>query len=133
MKNKTINKENDFPGYPLYKPEEDITNHGSKIEADVDKISDNLNDLKPVSTDNDKKETENEPLFGENDVTAEDLKVLGRRDQDMDDGEDETLIPLVQMNDQLMGGDLDVPGNDYNDPDLDPEDEENNLFSNSED
>ncbi len=129
MKNKSINKENEFPGYPLYKREEDITNHDSKIEADVDKISDNLNDLKPVSRDIDKNETEKEPLVGVNDVTAEDLRVLGRRDQDMDDGEDETLIPLIQMNDQLMGGDLDVPGNDYNDP----ENEENNLFSNSED
>lgn len=84
----------------------------------------------------------------EADVTAEDLKMLGALDEDMDMGEDEDLnsriggldatdeegVPLNEGSGHSIsstGDDLDVPGSEDDDANesLGEEDEENNYYS----
>jgi hypothetical protein len=82
----------------------------------------------------------------EADVTAEDLALLGPRDQDMDGDDDET-VPKAGLDDTDMDGDplnegradmdstgedLDIPDGDPNDPEGDAMgqgDEENSYYS----
>ncbi len=83
----------------------------------------------------------------EADVTNEDLELLGDKDQDMDEGDDEMMarstldntdedgIPLNEASgkDVKTGEDLDVPGSELDDSneDIGEEDEENNYYSQS--
>lgn len=83
----------------------------------------------------------------EADVTKEDLELLGDKDQDMDEGDDEMMarstldntdedgIPLNEASgkDVKTGEDLDVPGSELDDSneDIGEEDEENNYYSQS--
>ncbi|MEP7169229.1 MAG: hypothetical protein ABI855_07645 [Bacteroidota bacterium] len=127
-------KKNDnyLPGYPHYSATDDITANENKVDADLDQLSETGGNLRPLKAEDVKPEVE-DTIKDENDITAEDLKIIGDVDQDMDEGEDETLLPLVKMNDDLLGADLDAPGNDYDDEEMNPEDEENNLFSRGQD
>lgn len=127
MKTENINK--NFPGYPHYNDGEDITANENRVDADMEQITSLGNNVKPLKTEELMDEVTSNPTPNESDITEEDLKILGSVDQDMDEGEDETLLPLIKMNEDIIGGDLDVPGNDYDDDDMDLEDEENNLFS----
>lgn len=81
------------------------------------------------------------------DITPEDLELLGDKDQDMDGGDDELMKgsnldntdddgePLNEGSGEghEMGGDLDVPGSDLDNANenIGEEDEENNLYSQS--
>lgn len=83
----------------------------------------------------------------EADVTKEDLELLGDKDQDMDEGDDEMMarstldntdedgIPLNEASGKEVktGEDLDVPGSELDDSneDIGEEDEENNYYSQS--
>jgi len=69
------------------------------------------------------------------DVTKDDLKMLGRRDRDLDEGEDELLLPGLEIGPDLSGDDLDVPGSELDDDeeDIGSEDEENNFYSRGQD
>jgi hypothetical protein len=134
------NKKEDLPGYPHYPQSEDITNQEKRIDADLDNLSrankhdkNEVTELPPVEPSLDytpeiKKGTSA-------DVTIEDLKTLGPLDSDMDEGEDETLIPSLKIGPDLSGDDLDVPGSELDD-DAEArgsEDEENNYYSRGQD
>lgn len=83
----------------------------------------------------------------ENDITPEDMELLGDKNKDMDGGDDELMegtqldntdadgTPLNEGSgeDDETGGDLDVPGSELDDADEDigEEDEENNYYSES--
>lgn len=81
------------------------------------------------------------------DITPEDLEILGDKDKDMDGGDDELMkntgldntdadgTPLNEGSgkDNETGSDLDVPGSELDNADenIGEEDEENNLYSQS--
>lgn len=75
------------------------------------------------------------------DVTEEDIKTLGAKDQDMDMGEDEEMegkgLDDIETGEagglDRTGDDLDVPGSELDDDneDIGEEDEENNYYSRS--
>ena len=136
----------DFPGYPHYPAEEDILNpenRAKKIDIDVE----NLTRSHTISTEHIKsiegvppaepdftEATEDEPddiqmVPGtEADVTAEDLLILGERDEDMDLGEDEELKARGWQ--PMTGRDLDIPDADLDGNDaLGQGDEENSYYS----
>jgi hypothetical protein len=127
----TMSDKNQYPGYPHYPANQDITQHADKVtlkeEADT---TDATN--KPAATDNDA------------DVTAEDLQVLDAAGNNMDttdaanlqqsvlDNIDDDGDPLnEEAPGDLAGGDLDVPGSEDDDADeaIGEEDEENNYYS----
>ncbi len=136
----------DFPGYPHYPAKDDILNpatDSARVDIDVEnltrshKITDehlkDISDIPDTEVDN----TEVADTTGEadintgandSDVTAEDLLILGDRDQDQDMGEDEALE--AQGWAPVTGKDLDVPDGDM-DVDDTPgeEDEENSYYS----
>jgi len=133
---KKKNKKEDLPGYPHYKEADDITAVNREVDADLENYSTNAGKIKSQKSKEDKPSGPDVKLKrkpGKNDLTRDDLTALGGVDEDMDEGEDETLLPYVQMNEELLGGDLDVPGNDEDDEDIDADDEENNLFSRGQD
>jgi hypothetical protein len=138
--NKRNDKEDDLPGYPHYPQAEDITSQEKRIDADLENLSrankhakDEITELPPVTP-----EADYSPeirMGTEADVTVEDLKTLGPLNSDMDQGEDETLIPSVKIGPDLTGDDLDVPGSELDD-DAEArgsEDEENNYYSRGQD
>lgn len=133
----------DFPGYPHYPANEDIMDPENKMEkvtADVEKLSrsnklsqQEVNDATrgPVMED-DSESVENadndESELSENDVTAEDLQMLGAKDRDMDMDEDEQLAKRGWT--PSTGADLDVPGSEEETNDaLEQGDEENSYYS----
>jgi hypothetical protein len=142
MKNKK-NKKADadrLPGYPHYRESEDILSQALRVDADVEDLTGSpkydrgsLNTKPPVNISPD---SSPEIVPGtEADVTKEDLVALGPRDGDLDEGEDETLIPKVKIGPDLFGDDLDVPGAELDDEaeDVGSEDEENNYYSRGQD
>ncbi|MGI8637250.1 MAG: hypothetical protein ACR2KZ_17800, partial [Segetibacter sp.] len=136
----------DFPGYPHYPAKDDILNpdnYTTRVDIDVE----NLTRSHTINQDH-VKQTEGtpevEPDFtmvsdeeGEDiektpatdaEVTAEDLAILGPRDQDMDMGEDEELRSRGWQ--PVTGKDLDVPDADVEGEDaLGQGDEENSYYS----
>ena len=157
----------DFPGYPHYPAKEDIMNpqnHMERIEANVenlthdelqktDKKKEPATPTLPVPTTN---KTENADDLGivmgtEADVTADDLMILGDKDRDFDQDEDEEIfsdgsasafgateetvgdMDSQDLRDELdrTGDDLDVPGSSLDDANenIGEEDEENNYYS----
>lgn len=139
MKN-TKEKKEEFPGYPHYPQKDDILNQEERTDGDVEQISasDKKNEsaIPTLPADEVTEDATPEIVPGTSaDVTAEDLAMLGDPQQDNDEGEDETVLPSVRMNENIMGGDLDVPGaEDADDAEgRGTEDEENNFFSRGQD
>lgn len=132
----------DLPADLLYPAEEDILNPANsdgRVDVDVDNMtragaeatSTRVNDLSLEDIVSQEDDDELAIVPGtEADVTKEDLLMLGRRDEDMDLGDDENLkgkgFPL-----DLSGDDLDVPGAELDDAneEIGEEDEENNYYS----
>ena len=145
-------KEEDLPGYPHYPASEDLlnpVNNEGKVDVDVESLSEasllaNIDFKQEVSgsseTDVQYPDSpalkEDEDDLGivpgtEADVTAEDLMLLGEKDQDMDMGEDEDIRNRSGFPLDRTGDDLDIPGAEVDDAneDLGEEDEENNYYS----
>lgn len=136
----------DFPGYPHYPAKDDILTPGNYTER-VDLDVENLTRSHTITQDHIKaiegtpaleadftqvSEEEGEDiepaLPNEADVTAEDLAMLGPRDQDMDMDEDEELRARGWQ--PVTGKDLDVPDADLDGKDaLGQGDEENSYYS----
>jgi hypothetical protein len=136
---KTKKKEDAFPGYPHYPESEDITNREKEVDADIEKLTrshkPNEKEIRNEASQNETEDATPEIVSGtEADVTEEDITLLGDKDRDMDEGEDELILPSILTGPDVTGEDLDAPGADDNDPDIDPdEDEENNLYSRGQD
>lgn len=132
----------DFPGYPKYGAEEDITRKATRVDENLD--DEVLTQVKhheepkpskigPDEGANEKNNALDES--GENtksnfDVTKEDLEALGPEDLSMDMGDDEQLKHRVRPVD-FTGEDLDTPGTELDDDqeEVGSEDEENNNYS----
>ena len=139
------NIDEDFPGYPHYPAEEDILNPGNetaRVDLDVENLTrshtisvQHMNEIEgtpevePDFTQVPEEEDEDiEMVPGtEADVTAEDLMILGERDEDMDMGEDEELKERGWQ--PMTGKDLDVPDADESEDALGQGDEENSYYS----
>lgn len=136
----------DFPGYPHYPAKDDILNpenYTERLDLDVENLTrshtitqDHIKDiegtpaLEPDFTQVPEEEGEDiEMVPGTDaDVTAEDLTMLGPKDQDMDMGEDEELEAKRWQ--PVTGKDLDVPDADFDGNEaLGQEDEENSYYS----
>lgn len=136
-------EERDLPGYPHYPPEDDIMNpqHGfKKVHADEElanskSLSSRVVNTRPEGADGVRKNEEEEEIKivrgTEADVTKEDLELLGEREGDLDDGDDEQMQKNSRVDELPNEDDLDVPGSDLddNDEELGEEDEENNYYS----
>lgn len=136
----------DFPGYPHYPAKDDILNpenYTERVDLDVENLTrshtiapdylkniEGTPEIAPDFTQVSEDEGEDiglEPA-SEADVTAEDLAILGPRDQDMDMDEDEQLRARGWQ--PVTGRDLDVPDADFNGNEaLGQEDEENSYYS----
>jgi hypothetical protein len=125
-------KKNEFPGYPQYSPNDDITNRAKRVDLNVDEdvvngkastITNAGNTSHPIV----KKDSH---LKDNSNVTQEDLEALGPKDLSMDMGDDEALKHRTTPVD-FAGEDLDIPGSElYNDSEsIGSEDEENNSYS----
>jgi hypothetical protein len=123
-------KKEDLPGYPHYPQSEDITSRQPRADNDVEQLGATGKSKIPVRKKDESEEDQTPDIIPgtDADLDDEDLMALGDPDQDLDDGDDENLIPNIRMNDELMGGDLDFPSDE--DPD---EDEENNFYSRGQD
>ncbi|MBL7699488.1 MAG: hypothetical protein JNK79_15085 [Chitinophagaceae bacterium] len=142
MPKKQDENSRDLPGYPHYPPDEDIMNPQTgfkKISADEELA--NSKNLSRQSI-KDRHDNDNERLQNEEDdlkivrgtdadVTKEDLELLGSREGDPDQGDDEMMQANSRVDDVPEEGDLDVPGSDLDDEseELGEEDEENNYYS----
>jgi hypothetical protein len=138
--NQNQKSDEQFPGYPHYPQNEDMlsdTAPAERMDADVEEISGTpgkKQDVKERTRQVTTKDKNFNPDFVPGtsaDVTAEDLQALGDKDQPMDGGEDQTLLPKVQIGPDLTGEDLDVPGAELDDEaeNIGSEDEENNYYS----
>ncbi len=134
----------DFPGYPHYPAKDDILNPENKLERvdmDVDNISlsnNTLNNASGISkniTGVDNESLEEDILANaeinkrpnDSDITEEDLIVLGSKDDDMDNGEDETLKSHGWL--PSTGEDIDLPIDENAKEKPGMEDEENDYYS----
>ncbi len=133
-------KKNEFPGYPLYAPAEDIMNQGKRVNADLEELDSVKNNV-PASISKlpglsaiesvDKMDAEGAletpDQFA---ITSEDMEALGEKDLSMDMGDDEELKHRTTLVD-FSGNDLDVPGAELDDEQesIGSEDEENNNYS----
>lgn len=136
----------DFPGYPHYPAKDDILNpenYTERVDLDVENLTrshritpDHIRDIEgtpPVEADftqvpeQQREEVELAPTSNA-DVTAEDLAVLGPKDEDMDMDEDEQLRARGWV--PATGKDLDVPDADVDGNETPgEEDEENSYYS----
>ena len=131
VKTTAMSDKNQYPGYPHYPANQDITQHADKVTFKED-AGDDLTAQSPLATDND------------TDVTAEDLQLLDATESNMPttdaanlqqsilDAVDDDGDPLNEATPgELSGADLDVPGSEDDDRDeaLGEEDEENNYYS----
>jgi len=145
MAKKKKKTDDEFPGYPKYPAEEDITRNANRVDENLDdevltqvkhheepKAKANVaGDLNPdEGTANEANPDETPEETNNFDVGKEDLEALGPKDLSMDGGEDELLKHRVRPVD-FSGEDLDVPGTELDDDeeDLGSEDEENNIYS----
>lgn len=130
MKKKKENKINEgqakqFPGYPPYPANEDITINGKRVSIDEEGKAKSEEKLKKLNEDLD------DPLIvGKSELTKEDLQALGPIDHSLDEGDDELLRQRKSRVD-FSGKDLDVPGSELDDAneEIGSEDEENNSYS----
>lgn len=139
----------DLPGYPHYPSDEDILNPENglkKVSSDVEGLANSNAISRRTTTDRDQPaeqiagDTEDDVKIvqgTEADVTSEDLRNLGPREEDQDMGDDEEMkgnarVDEVDLdNDELDEDELDIPGQDLDDADenIGAEDEENNYYS----
>jgi hypothetical protein len=136
----------DFPGYPHYPAKDDILNpenYTERVDLDVENLTrshtitqDHIKNIKgtpgvePDYTQVPEQEGEEVGFVPatEADVTAEDLAILGPRDQDQDMDEDEELKSRGWV--PVTGKDLDIPDADMEGEDaLGQGDEENSYYS----
>lgn len=135
----------DFPGYPHYPAKDDLLNPENfteRLDIDVENLTrshtispEHLKnrvgtpELERDFTQVAEEEEEIEMNSGTDaDVTAEDLALLGARDEDMDLGEDEELKTRGWQ--PVTGKDLDLPfGEPSGDEAPGEEDEENSYYS----
>ncbi len=132
---KSEDSEKEFPGYPKYGAEEDITRNAKRIDENLD--DEVLTQVKHNEEPKPSKVAPDEGLLDEQpkskskfDVTDEDLEALGPKDLSLDMGDDEQLKHRNRPVD-FTGKDLDVPGTELDDEEEDrgSEDEENNIYS----
>lgn len=133
-------KKNEFPGYPLYAPAEDIMNRGKRVNADLEdldsvksNIPEPISKLPLLSAIESVDKIDSEDALEAPDqfaVTSEDIEALGEKDLSMDMGDDEELKHRTTPVD-FSGKDLDVPGVELDDEQesIGSEDEENNNYS----
>ena len=136
----------DFPGYPHYPAKDDILNNGNyteRLDLDVENLTrshtitqdhirsiEGTPEMEPDFTQLSEEEDEDIETAAatEADVTAEDLAMLGARDEDMDEGEDEELKARGWQ--PVPGKDLDMPDADLEEDEMPgEEDEENSYYS----
>jgi hypothetical protein len=136
-KSNNMNEDKNLPGYPHYPAKEDLLNAEpeNRIDGDVEDVLTSEKKSAPVEDltgEEQVGETIEMVPGNEADVTEEDMYALGPKDHDMDEGEDETLLPLIMEGPDLTGDDLDVPGSDEDRPAAEEsgsEDEENKYYS----
>jgi len=141
LKKKKKKGDEDFPGYPKYGAEEDITHKSSRVDENLDDevLTQVKHPEKPKKskvapdegvTDQDNSADTEENTKSNFDVTKEDLEALGPEDLSMDMGDDEQLKHRVRPVD-FSGEDLDTPGTELDDDqeEVGSEDEENNNYS----
>lgn len=132
----TTKANKEFPGYPKYSPDEDITRNATRIDENLDdEVLTQVKHNKEVKSseaqaepaDDLSNETEQKNKF---DVTDEDLEALGPKDLSMDMGDDEQLKHRTRPVD-FSAKDLDIPGSELDDEQEEKgsEDEENNSYS----
>ncbi len=146
------NIDKDFPGYPHHPANEDLLNdenNEGRVDVDIEDLSAGGKNAKaaidaaatqpdedlvnaPVGEGSDDDEDDDiEMVPGTDaDVTAEDLILLGSKDQDMDMGEDEDYVSVSSLLDKA-DYELDTPGAELDDANeaIGEEDEENNYYS----
>jgi hypothetical protein len=137
------NTDGEFPGYPRYDADEDITRQAKRIDENLDDevLTQVKHNKEPRTTldesvgeetgagDTIADETESDQKSNF-DVTNEDIEALGPKDLSMDMGDDEQLKHRTRPVD-FSGNDLDVPGSELDDDQEEKgsEDEENNSYS----
>ena len=124
------NRSEEFPGYPPYNPNEDITRQARRVEGNLSDEGVNDDRKKAVREVQPRKKDDQSRKKNEFDVGKEDLEALGPKDLSMDMGDDESLKHRDRPVD-FVGSDLDVPGSELDDADeeIGREDEENNSYS----
>lgn len=120
-----------LPGYPHYPQSDDIMNSGEKKVPLDEPVTNRQADLSEVE----KRRRANDPLLNKGtaaDVSDEEALNLGDENLADDEGDDEDLRHRPYPVD-MAGDDLDVPGSELDDDmeDIGEEDEENNLYSRS--
>jgi len=123
-------RDNDFPGYPHYPANEDITKQMERVPVDVENLAPSgsaTNQPKKAEAESSVPQESNEDevkivLGTDADVTREDLRLLNAT---------EGAYADASHSNTVTGDDLDVPGADEDDPneDIGEEDEENNYYS----
>lgn len=135
----TAASKQDFPGYPKYSADEDLTRQATRVDENLDDevLTQVKHNKEPkLRTDEGRADgTENSTSADtsqENDfeVNEEDIEALGPKDLSMDMGDDEQLKHRTRPVD-FTGNDLDVPGSELDDEQEEKgsEDEENNSYS----
>jgi hypothetical protein len=124
------NQDEEFPGYPHYPSNEDITKQMERVPVDVENLAPAGSVANPVkkpetaaSFPQESVDDEVKIVPGtEADVTREDLRMLNATEGAYADAANSSTV---------TGEDLDVPGADEDDPneDIGEEDEENNYYS----
>jgi len=135
-RNKKPAAKKEFPGYPKYGKEEDITSKSKRIDENLDdevltQVKHNQ-EVKATAGNTGETTLDDEDSKPKNafDVTEEDMEALGPKDLSMDGGDDEQLKHRSRPVD-FSGEDLDVPGTELDDDQEEKgtEDEENNIYS----
>jgi len=138
--NQQQQNDKDFPGYPHYPAGEDITRPGNSGGRAYN------SEPQPDPADNNTTDGETNIVMGTDaDVTEDDRRLLDQSEQGMADGDEAALINSALDNedddgdklnedgfeDDMTGGDLDIPGaeDDNADENIGEEDEENNYYS----
>jgi hypothetical protein len=130
---KKVNKsdqEKEFPGYPLYSPEEDIMNKNQRVDLNLDETdsAEHMNDEYSKKTR--RARTEDPIISNTSEVTKEDLEALGPKDLSLDMGDDENLLKHRVHPVDFAAQDLDIPEEDNKTiEDGGTGDEENNFYS----
>lgn len=141
---KDNSEERDFPGYPHYPSDEDITNPSTgnkKVNTDVEGLA-NSKRLSSLAARQEENRTEDAERSDEDDdlrivpgteadVTEDDLVILGDKDADLDMNDDELIKGNARVDFVENEDDLDVPGAELDDEEeaVGENDEENDYFS----
>jgi len=131
-------EQQEFPGYPHYPANEDVTRNSKRIDADIEDLSLSKTvtpKLKNRVTSKLKRKSADEVVDeslkkSSNDLTKEDYEALGPKDLSLDMGDDEGLKHRASPVD-FSGKDMDIPGAELDDDReaVGSEDEENNAYS----